>query len=112
MGKGWTAVRFDGDIITEGSVGMAMGNYFFTTPEGDEAKVEYSFGYMLDATGNVRIILHHSSMPYAPSSDRRLSDLRGLVSSSKSRRVQAAAVMTKAMIEAAQKSWGDGIVEI
>merc|ERR1719387_2373449 len=33
--KGWTAVRFDGEIITEGSVGMAMGNYFFTTPEGD-----------------------------------------------------------------------------
>merc|ERR1711937_265251 len=43
--KGWTAVRFDGDIITE----------------GDETKVEYSFGYMLDADGNVRIILHHSS---------------------------------------------------
>jgi len=45
---------------------MGMGNYFFTTPEGDEAKVEYSFGYMLDEDGNVRINLHHSSMPYAP----------------------------------------------
>merc|ERR1719310_2387212 len=34
--KGWTAVRFENvDIITVGSVGMAMGNYFFTTPEGD-----------------------------------------------------------------------------
>ena len=65
--KGWTAVRFENvDIITEGSVGMAMGNYFFTTPDGDEAKVEYSFGYMLDADGNVRIDLHHSSMPYVP----------------------------------------------
>jgi len=65
--KGWTAVRFENvDIITEGSVGMAMGNYFFTTPEGDEVKVEYSFGYMLDSDGNVRINLHHSSMPYAP----------------------------------------------
>merc|ERR1719316_715241 len=56
--KGWTAVRFENvDIITEGSVGLAMGNYFFTTPEGDEAKVEYSFGYKLDDDGNVRIIL-------------------------------------------------------
>merc|ERR1719428_1058555 len=29
--KGWTAVRFENaaDIITVGSVGMAMGNYFF-----------------------------------------------------------------------------------
>lgn len=65
--KGWTAVRFENvDILTAGSVGMAMGNYFFTTPDGDEVKVEYSFGYMLDDAGNVRINLHHSSMPYAP----------------------------------------------
>jgi hypothetical protein len=66
--KGWTAVRFENteQILTAGSVGMAMGNYFFTDPDGVEAKVEYSFGYMLDADGNVRIILHHSSMPYVP----------------------------------------------
>ena len=65
--KGWTAVRFENvDILTEGKVGMAMGNYFFTTPEGDEVKVEYSFGYILDDAGSVRINLHHSSMPYAP----------------------------------------------
>ena len=65
--KGWTAVRFENvDILTDGKVGMAMGNYFFTTPEGDEVKVEYSFGYTLDGDGNVRINLHHSSMPYAP----------------------------------------------
>ena len=65
--KGWTAVRFENvDIFTEGKVGMAMGNYFFTTPEGDEVKVEYSFGYILDDAGAVRINLHHSSMPYAP----------------------------------------------
>ena len=65
--KGWTAVRFENvDIFTEGRVGMAMGNYFFTTPEGDEVKVEYSFGYILGDDGNVRINLHHSSMPYAP----------------------------------------------
>ena len=63
--KGWTAVRFENvDIITVGTVGLAMGNYFFTTPEGDEVKVEYSFGYILDSDGNVRINLHHSSMPY------------------------------------------------
>ena len=53
------------DIFTEGKVGMAMGNYFFTTPEGDEVKVEYSFGYVFDDEGAVRINLHHSSMPYA-----------------------------------------------
>ena len=64
--KGWTAVRFENvDILTEGKTAMAMGNYFFTTPEGDEVKVEYSFGYILDDSGNVRINLHHSSMPFS-----------------------------------------------
>ena len=64
--KGWTAVRFENvDILTEGKVGLAMGNYFFTTPEGDEVKVEYSFGYVLDDDGQVRINLHHSSMPFS-----------------------------------------------
>lgn len=63
--KGWTAVRFENvDVITYGSTATAMGNYYFTTPEGDEVKVEYSFGYFLDNDGNVRINLHHSSMPY------------------------------------------------
>jgi len=63
--KGWTAVRFENvDILTEGKTGMAMGNYFFTTPDGDEVKVEYSFGYILDKEGEVRINLHHSSMPF------------------------------------------------
>merc|ERR1711871_1879309 len=75
-------------------------------------KVEYSFGYMLDRDGDVRIILHHSSMPYSPPARRLLSDLSGLVSSSNSRRTAAAAEMTKEMVEAAQKAWGDGIVKI
>ena len=63
--KGWTAVRFDNvDIITYGGSATAMGNYFFTDPDGAEVKVEYSFGYVLDTAGKVRINLHHSSMPY------------------------------------------------
>ena len=40
-----------------------MGNYFFTTPEGEEVKVEYTFGYITDSEGKLRINLHHSSMP-------------------------------------------------
>ncbi|MDG1051065.1 MAG: hypothetical protein P8M11_02290 [Planctomycetota bacterium] len=64
--KGWTAVRFENvDVITSGSTATAMGNYFFTSPEGDEVKVEYSFGYFLAGDGSVRINLHHSSMPYS-----------------------------------------------
>ena len=62
--KGWTDVRFENtDVIVNGNTALAMGNYFFTSPEGDEVKVEYTFGYIQDGDGNLRIQLHHSSMP-------------------------------------------------
>ena len=60
----WTKVRFENtNIIVDETTALAMGNYFFTTPEGDEVKVEYTFGYIVDSSGNLRIQLHHSSMP-------------------------------------------------
>ena len=62
--KGWTNVRFENaDVILEESTALAMGNYFFTGPDGDETKVEYTFGYVLDDAGRLRINLHHSSLP-------------------------------------------------
>merc|ERR1719316_2478318 len=85
--KGWTAVRFENtEVITSGSTAMAMGNYFFTNSAG-ETKVEYTFGYFLDAAGNLRINVHHSALPYE-------------------------SPVTLAMVTAAQKAWGDGIVAI
>ena len=62
--KGWTKVRFENsDVILSEESAVAMGNYFFTTPGGDEVKVEYTFGYITDSEGKLRINLHHSSMP-------------------------------------------------
>ena len=62
--KGWTNVRFENsDIIIDGNTALSMGNYFFTAPDGAEVKVEYTFGYIQDDDGKLRIQLHHSSMP-------------------------------------------------
>ena len=62
--KGWTNVRFENtEIIVQETTALAMGNYYFTSPDGDEVKVEYTFGYIVDSSGNLRIQLHHSSMP-------------------------------------------------
>ena len=62
--QGWTDVRFENsDVIIDGNTALAMGNYFFTSPEGAEVKVEYTFGYIEDGNGGLRIQLHHSSMP-------------------------------------------------
>lgn len=65
----YTAVRWDnnGTVISEdGSMAVAMGNYFFTGIDGAETKVEYSFAYERGEDGELDIVLHHSSLPYAP----------------------------------------------
>jgi hypothetical protein len=65
----YTDVRWEneGTVVDEdGDMAMAMGNYFFTGTDGNETKVEYSFGYTKDEDGNLKIVLHHSSLPYSP----------------------------------------------
>jgi hypothetical protein len=65
--KPWTSVRWDNrDVIIEGNMAVAMGNYFFTPAEGEETKVEYTFAYTEDENGDLRIVLHHSSLPFNP----------------------------------------------
>jgi len=62
----WTKVRFENtNLILEENRAIAMGNYFFTDTDGNEAKVEYTFAYKL-VDGALKIDLHHSSFPYNP----------------------------------------------
>ena len=62
----YTNVRWENEgIITDGDSAKAMGNYFFTKENGDIVKVEYSFGYVKDEAGNLKINLHHSSLPFS-----------------------------------------------
>lgn len=64
--KPWSKVRFGEQTITiDSDSALAMGNYYFTPATGgDEVKVEYTFGYIKDKNGKLRINLHHSSLPY------------------------------------------------
>jgi len=65
--SGWTNVRWENNgVYTDSDSAMAMGNYYFTGPNGSETKVEYTFGYVLDGAGELKINLHHSSLPYSP----------------------------------------------
>jgi hypothetical protein len=67
-GKGWKKVTFDNNQFDfEGGTALAMGEYFFTSAADDSvAKVEYTFGYKRNDDGQIRIYLHHSSLPYVP----------------------------------------------
>jgi hypothetical protein len=61
----WTNVQFKNvAIYINGNVAMAMGKYFFTPQKGDAVKVEYTFGYVKNDDGKLKIVLHHSSLPY------------------------------------------------
>ena len=61
----WTNVQFNNAAIyINGNIAMAMGKYFFTSQKGDAVKVEYTFGYVKNDDGKLKIVLHHSSLPY------------------------------------------------
>ncbi|MEM6730983.1 MAG: phosphoribosyl-AMP cyclohydrolase [Myxococcota bacterium] len=65
--KPWTKVRWANAGIVNNSCTMAvaMGNYYFTPETGDEVKVEYTIGYVKDKQGALRMVVHHSALPYA-----------------------------------------------
>jgi hypothetical protein len=47
-----------------GNTATAMGWVRFEAADGYQSKVDKTFGYMRDDSGNLRIIVHHSSTPY------------------------------------------------
>jgi len=61
----WAAVHFEGaGVVCRDGVALAMGNYIFERPDGSKLKVEYTFGYVRDDQGALRIQLHHSALPF------------------------------------------------
>ena len=59
----WTEILFDNsNIIINEDIAIAMGNYTFKN-EASKIKVEYSFVYK-NYGNEIKIILHHSSLPY------------------------------------------------
>lgn len=64
----YTNVRWENEGTTiNGDTALAMGNYYFTKTDGSEVKVEYTFGIEQMPDGDLKIILHHSSLPFFPS---------------------------------------------
>ncbi len=66
--KPWVRVRFENaGIIFVGPVAIAMGNYYFTPKNStEEVKVEFSFVLLKNTSGELKIILHDSHLPYTP----------------------------------------------
>lgn len=45
---------------------FAMGAVYLTRADGVQVRIDNTFGYVRGPDGKVRIVLHHSSLPYEP----------------------------------------------
>ena len=65
--KNWRNVASETSAtFIEGDVAMWMGRIIMTDKDGEATKLDKSFGYKKDPEGTLRIVLHHSSLPYLP----------------------------------------------
>jgi len=63
--RGWRKVEsYPAGILLLGNTALSMGNVHCIDKDGKCTIVDKTWGYQKDSDGNVRIILHHSSLPY------------------------------------------------
>ena len=76
-GEGWKEVVIENNETScVGDFAIAQGNYYFTNAKtSDEpVKVEYSWVYKIVDKDNLKIIVHHSSVPYNPTASLMQED--------------------------------------
>lgn len=65
--RGWRKMQSDTSAeFIDGDVAMWMGWVSLTDRNGETTTVDKSFGYKKDSQGALRLMLHHSSLPYQP----------------------------------------------
>jgi hypothetical protein len=63
--KGWRSYEIDNAaIVINGTTAISTGNVMLTNDEGETTTVNKTWGWVRDANGALRIVLHHSSLPY------------------------------------------------
>ena len=63
--KEWKDIKFKNLKIKQiGNIVISVGLYTFVDKKNTKLKVEYTFIYEKDKTDNLKIILHHSSIPF------------------------------------------------
>lgn len=65
--KGWRNVEIkNAAIFLAGNVATTMGNVSFTDKNGKVTTVDKTWKFLKDDNGKLRIVVHHSSLPYSP----------------------------------------------
>jgi hypothetical protein len=64
--KGWRKVEIqNAAIFISGNTATTMGNVMITDKSGKVTTVDKTWQFLKDDSGKLRIVLHHSSLPYA-----------------------------------------------
>merc|ERR1712061_373182 len=65
--KGWRKVDIvNAAIFREGNTAATVGNVFITDKKGDVTVVDKTWAFFKGKDGKLRIVTHHSSLPYTP----------------------------------------------
>jgi hypothetical protein len=64
--KGWRAVEIANNaVLINGNVATTMGNVIITDKDGKKTTVDKTWAFRKDDSGKLRIVLHHSSLPFS-----------------------------------------------
>jgi hypothetical protein len=65
--KGWRSFAIDNAaVVINGTTAISTGNVMLTNNAGQVTTVDKTWGWVRGSDGNLRIVLHHSSLPYTP----------------------------------------------
>lgn len=65
--KGWEKYEYkNAGVIIDGDMAITMGNVYLYDKKGQITKVDKTWAFRKDDQGKLRIVLHHSSLPYTP----------------------------------------------
>ncbi len=64
--KGWRKTEIKNSALyLNGDLAISMGNVMITNKDGQVTTVDKTWGYKKDTDGKIKIVLHHSSLPYS-----------------------------------------------
>ncbi len=65
--KKWDKFEYKNSAVyINGDMALTMGNVMLTDAEGKITTVDKTWGFKKDGKGTLRIVLHHSSLPFSP----------------------------------------------
>lgn len=64
--KGWEGYEFtNAGVYINGDLALTMGHVMLTDADGQVTTVDKTWGFKKDEQGDLRIVLHHSSLPFS-----------------------------------------------